>query len=97
MEINYNDMYSNYLMCKNCNRKTQGPEDYKNTKTGKVTKTCAKCRSCVLRSLAKRPQTKPPTIKQQIDIMKRALRTFDEETLKSLYDIQPKLKFILSD
>jgi len=59
MEINYNDMYSNYLMCKNCNRKTQGPEDYKNTKTGKVTKTCAKCRSCVLRSLAKRPQTKP--------------------------------------
>jgi hypothetical protein len=96
-ELNYNELYANHLMCRNCNRKTNGIEDYKNNKTGKVTKTCAKCRDCVLKSLAKNPQHKPLTLKQQIQIMKEVLKTLEPETLNDLYEQKPQLKTILTN
>lgn len=34
-------------MCHNCNWEITGIEDYRSEKTGKITKTCAKCRSSV--------------------------------------------------
>lgn len=95
-EKNYNELYSNYLMCRNCNRETAGIEDYKSNKTGKVTKTCKKCRSSVLKSQAKKSDVKPLTLKKQIDIMKNALKELESPIIDELCKNQPRLKEILT-
>ena len=50
-----NKEYENNLRCYKCNRKTNGPDDYKSLKTGKPVKTCIKCRQSVLKSFSKNP------------------------------------------
>jgi len=94
-EKNYNELYSTYLLCRNCNRETSGIEDYKSSKTGKITKTCVKCRSCVLKSQAKKSDARPLTLKKQIAIMKIALKGLETQTIDELYEKQPRLKEII--
>lgn len=51
--IDYNKEYEEHLRCKNCNRKTNGINDFKNIKTGNIVKTCLNCRKSVYTSIKK--------------------------------------------
>ena len=73
-----------------------GIEEYKNAKTGKLTKTCAKCRSCVLKSQAKKPQYKPIPLKTKINILTQVLNSLDPDVLEQLHLQEPRLKNINS-
>lgn len=94
-ENNYNELYATHQMCRNCNRRTNGVDDFKNAQTGKLTKTCRKCRACVLSSQAKKADSKPLTLKQQISMMKKALNSLEVDQLEVMYDQHPRLKEIL--
>ena len=94
-ENNYNELYENHLMCKNCERKTTGIQDFM-TKTEKITKTCQTCRTGVLKSQAKKPQHKPLTLKQQVSLLTEVLKKFEPSgILDNLSEEYPRLKEIL--
>ena len=57
--IDYNKEYTDYLRCRNCNRKTTGKSDFKSQKSDIITKTCITCRKSVLKSVKKNNSLKP--------------------------------------
>ena len=76
-----------FSRCNNCNRKTNGTQDYINKKNGKITKTCIKCRTSVKNSLAKikekkkieKPLKLSECVNTLLDMMKRADIELNEE------------------
>lgn len=56
--------YDVHLKCPSCDESTNGIIDYKNIRTGKITKTCFKCREYVYNSLKKKRRL--PTYKKQM-------------------------------
>jgi hypothetical protein len=54
LNIDYNKEYEDLKRCRNCNRRTDGEQDFINQKNNKRTKTCKKCRLSVIKSLQKR-------------------------------------------
>jgi hypothetical protein len=76
--------YKEYLRCRNCNRATpDGINDYRNRKTGSLTKTCIKCRNSVYRSLAKKPRLKPTSQKDIMRILVKICNAMSDDDLKS--------------
>ena len=78
-DIDYNTEYKDYLRCNNCNRQTNGIADFKNKKSGRITKTCINCRESVLKSVMKINLTKPPkiTLRQRVKLLEDLLREND--------------------
>lgn len=72
--------YENHTRCQNCNRKTQGIDDYKNIRTGTNTKTCLKCRKTVYKSLQKKSNiiTKRTNQKDKITIYEERLKLYEK-------------------
>ena len=99
MSINYNHAYERHLMCRNCGRATGGIGDYMNIKTGRVTKTCQKCRASVLASVLKKDRIckKKIPIKEQNESLKKIIQELDEETLGKLKETYPILVTILNN
>lgn len=96
MEKDYNKLYEDHLVCKNCNRDTPGGiEEYKNAKTGRITKTCSKCRACVLKSLAKNPHLTPLPLKTKLHILKRVINSLDPDIIEQLHAEEPLLQKII--
>lgn len=83
-KVDYNKEYADYLRCKNCGRKTSGIDDYKNIKSGKLTKTCLMCRVSVYSSLKKHPHTikKVFKLRDKVDSLLNLIRHIDPEILK---------------
>lgn len=73
--IDYNKEYTDYLRCRNCNRKTTGKEDFKSQKSDIITKTCITCRKSVLKSVKKINLTKPkkPSLKDKCKAYEKLL------------------------
>ena len=67
--IDYNKEYLDHLRCKNCNRKTNGIEDFKNIRSGNITKTCLGYRKSVYAALKKKPQQNNKTYTNRDKIM----------------------------
>ncbi len=84
--IDYNTEYKEYKRCFNCDSVTQGIDDYKNIRTGKVTKNCKKCRERVLISYNKKPRVtkKNPTNKEIIEAMKTIIDQINKEKLTEI-------------
>jgi hypothetical protein len=78
-DIDYNTEYKDYLRCRNCNRSTNGIDDFKNKKSGRITKTCINCRQSVLKSVMKINLTKPPkiTLRQRVKLLEDLLKEND--------------------
>lgn len=95
-EINYNEAYKNYEICRNCNRSTPEDDAYK-SKKGKIVKTCNKCRASVLKSLAKKdiPGRRKMTLREQNNRMKIMLNE-NKKILDLLKKKYPELKTIMS-
>lgn len=93
VNIDYNKEFSDHLRCPNCSRKTTGVAEYKNIKSGKVTKTCKKCRDSVYKSLKKKPRIKhkPITQKETIAFYKTLIDTIPSEVLKLHITLNPEL------
>ena len=90
-----------YLQCPKCGEETNGPEDYI-SKTGRLLKTCKKCRDRVSQSLHKKylPNTELINalymIINKLDINDVNEAVKDDDTLKrALYQQNPK--FILPE
>jgi hypothetical protein len=88
-QVDYNEQYKNYLRCRNCNRSTNGINDFKNKKSGRITKTCINCRECVLKSVMKINLTKPKkiTLKQKVKFLEELLKELDDDRLLVRYNI----------
>lgn len=97
-DIDYNYEYKNFLRCPNCNRQTEGKKNFKNIKSGNITKTCDKCRNSVLVSINKKPRKKKPTMKQLLVISKIIIENIDENELNEIAEknanIKPFLKYL---
>jgi len=89
--IDYNKEYLEHTRCRGCNRKTSGAEDFKNIRSGKMTKTCKVCRSSVYASLKKKPRQKPPP-----RLTQRAKLQYYQQLIKRLNteDLTTNLKTI---
>ena len=99
IETDYNQEYLDHLRCRNCNRKTKGIEDFKNIRSGNITKTCIGCRKSVYASLKKRPQQNNKTYTNRDKIMDLML-LLDEMDNKVIEEAllkveNPRLKGIL--
>lgn len=100
--IDYNYEFDNHLRCPNCNRKTQGPENFKNKKTGDITRTCDKCRASVLASVKKNskkyPKKRKPTNKCLLETSKLIISQIDSDILDNIIlnnpHIQEHLKYL---
>ena len=70
--------YILYKRCRNCNRQTEGIQDFKNLKTGKITKTCIKCRNSVIKSLQKRASEgktkKKITMREKMEVLNNIIK-----------------------
>ena len=84
--IDYNKEYKEYKRCLNCNSPTEGIEDYKNLRTGQLTKTCKKCRERVLISYNKKPRVakKNPTNKEIIQALKTIIDQIDGDIITEI-------------
>lgn len=85
----YAEEYKNKLRCPTCNKKTKGEEDYKNIKTGKITKTCNTCRSRVYASYNK---IREPTQKETIEGLLQIIKNVEKTSLDKILDKNPDLK-----
>lgn len=82
--IDYNKEYKEYKRCKCCNRVTKGEEDFKNIRSGKLTKTCITCRTSVYASLKKKPRPAPKkklTNKEKIICYMKLVEALDKTVL----------------
>jgi len=82
--IDYNKEYEDHLRCKNCNRKTNGIDDFKNIKTGNIVKTCLNCRISVYASLKKKTRLtkKKLTNKEKLECYTKLINALDKDILK---------------
>lgn len=80
--------YSKYLRCRKCNRKTEGIEDFKSLRGEKITKTCIKCRKCVLKSQKEsvKPRKKKLTNPQKIEKLLLLLSNIDDKIINKEKD-----------
>jgi len=94
----YGDEYEKHLRCRTCNRKCNGPEDFKNIKTGNPVKTCIKCRTTILKSWYSKPRPKAPpqkpekkkiTQKQKVEILDLLIHDMDKEQIDYLIEKHP--------
>lgn len=98
--VNYNEEYDKHLRCPNCNKETVGIEDYKNIRTGAITKTCMKCREIVYRSYNKkiRIRKKKTTMREKVELLEVIFQTNKN---RDLYDeiiiANPKYKDIIEE
>jgi hypothetical protein len=92
--IDYNEEYKEHKRCPNCNRKTAGIEDYKNIRSGNITRTCKKCRECVYKSFKKKPrfQKKKVTLKEIVGTFSDILEDMDKEQLKKIVEKHPEYR-----
>jgi ribosomal protein L34E len=82
--IDYNKEYEEHMRCKNCNRKTNGIDDFKNIKTGNIVKTCINCRKSVYTSI-KRSNKIPKTYKntEKINDLLLLISKIDKDILNN--------------
>jgi len=85
----YLEEYQSKLRCPSCNKKTKGEEDYKNIKTGKITKTCNICRSRVYSSYNK---IREPTQKETIEGLLSIIKNVEKTNLDKILNDNPDLK-----
>src|SRR5438874_1418638 len=97
-EIDFNTEYKEHKRCMNCNKPTNGIEDFKNIHTGKLTKTCKKCRENVYASFKKKPRnlTKPPKKDTQIYLLKQLIKKIDKDEINQIIDNDKELKCLKS-
>lgn len=90
----YPEAYAQYLRCRGCNRHTSGPDEFKNIRSGKPTKTCSKCRANALAAWKKKPKpdpgSRPPkkkklTFTQQTRAYKQMMQCLDSDTLDHIF------------
>lgn len=74
------------LKCPSCNRKTSGPEEYKNIRSGNITKTCQRCRASVRESLGKTTRKRPVTQREIFGILLKLYLGMNETMLASKLD-----------
>ena len=98
-EIDYNKEYSEFLRCPNCNRRTSGIDDFKNVKTGRIVKTCIRCRECVGKSLRKKPRIKVKAItnKERLEMCKLFLTYLDADICKKIIEEHPEAERVIND
>jgi len=84
--IDYNKEYLDHLRCRTCNRPTKGIEDFKNIKSGKITKTCLNCRVSVYASVKKNPRVlkKKITNKEKLACFAKLIEPLNKEKIKDL-------------
>ncbi len=99
VNIDFNKEYEQHLRCPNCNRQANGIDDFRNIKTGRVVKTCIKCRKCVYKSVLKkpRPNRKPITNKERLATYKFLVGHIPADTLKNIRDNNPSYERIFND
>ena len=95
--IDYTDEYKEHKRCPNCNLPTQGIEDYKNIKSGKITKTCKRCRHRVLKSynLKCKKLTKKDYLNAYRDILKLIHNDVITQATKDKEEFKPFLKEVM--
>ena len=95
--IDYNKEYKEHLRCPNCNRKTAGIDDYKNIRSGKITKTCAKCRASVYKSYRKIPRIKKKkiTMKEKVELFNILIKDLDKLEVEKFIENNPTYENIL--
>jgi len=98
-EVDYNLEYKNKLRCPTCHRKTKGEEDYRSLRGGgkKITKTCIKCRSSVIKSNRKSTKRRRPSKAEHIKGLKDIIYQVDDnlidEIIKNNEDLQQYLTY----
>lgn len=91
--IRYPTRYEQHLRCPRCNQPTSGPDEFKNIRSGKLTKSCSACRSAACATSKKRPkaQNLPAhkknklNLTQQVFHHKQILACLPQETLDLVF------------
>jgi len=92
--IDYNTEYRNKLRCPLCNRKTKKEDYISNRNTKKLTKSCIKCRSSVIKSIRKKQPLRPSKTEQILGL-KDIIERVDKNIIQNILNDDESLKIYL--
>jgi len=85
--------YAEHKRCPSCNKPTAGVDDYKNIRSGSITKTCVKCRESVYTSYKKKERiTKRSMTKDdKLSLYHKLVKGIDKEVVLKTIAANPHL------
>lgn len=97
--IDYMKEYAEWKRCPQCNKQTEGEEDYQNIRSGNTVKNCRHCRKKVLTAVKQLNSTlpKPITQRDKIELLYEILSQCDDTLISKLKDTKLSYKTIIED
>ena len=93
----YTEEYQNHLRCPTCKRKKNGEEDFKNIRSGRITKGCNECKSKIYQSYKKKHRktmVKRVHLKDKVKLLKDLLSKIDKAQIETLIEKHPQQKVL---